>query len=57
MWNASGWAARIVQHEVDHLAGRMYIDGMQTRSFASNEELFKHPPTHLDAVNDGMQTQ
>jgi peptide deformylase len=36
---ASGWYARILQHEVDHLAGTLYIDRMQTRSFTSMENL------------------
>jgi peptide deformylase len=40
---ASGWFARILQHEIDHLLGRLYIDTMDTRSFttAENLELFK----------------
>ena len=33
----SGWPARIVQHEVDHLAGVLYIDRMDTRTFTTNE--------------------
>jgi peptide deformylase len=32
---ASGWYARILQHEIDHLHGALYIDRMRTRSFAS----------------------
>jgi peptide deformylase len=31
----SGWAARIVQHEVDHLRGRLYLDRVQTRSLST----------------------
>lgn len=31
----SGWAARIVQHEVDHLGGRLYLDRVETRSLSS----------------------
>jgi peptide deformylase len=30
---ASGWYARILQHEVDHLHGTLYIDRMHTRTF------------------------
>ena len=30
---ASGWYARILQHEIDHLHGSLYIDRMHTRSF------------------------
>jgi peptide deformylase len=33
--DASGWYARILQHEVDHLNGTLYIDRMRTRSFTS----------------------
>jgi peptide deformylase len=31
----SGWYARILQHEIDHLRGRLYIDRMQSRTFTS----------------------
>jgi peptide deformylase len=31
--HASGWYARILQHEIDHLNGTLYIDRMQTRTF------------------------
>lgn len=29
---AAGWYARILQHEIDHLDGRLYLDRMWTRS-------------------------
>jgi peptide deformylase len=32
---ASGWYARILQHEIDHLHGGLYIDRMYTRTFTS----------------------
>jgi peptide deformylase len=32
---ASGWYARILQHEIDHLHGRLYIDRMQSRTFTN----------------------
>jgi peptide deformylase len=32
---ASGWYARILQHEIDHLRGTLYIDRMQSRTFTS----------------------
>ncbi|MFY9532073.1 MAG: peptide deformylase [Candidatus Acidiferrales bacterium] len=32
---ASGWYARILQHEIDHLGGKLYIDRMRSRSFTS----------------------
>lgn len=34
-FRAKGWPARILQHEVDHLDGTLYIDRMQTRSFST----------------------
>ena len=33
--DASGWYARILQHEIDHLHGNLYIDRMVARSFSS----------------------
>ena len=35
--NASGWYARILQHEIDHLDGILYVDRMLPRSFANAE--------------------
>jgi peptide deformylase len=34
---ASGWYARILQHEIDHLHGALYIDRMRSRTFTSLE--------------------
>lgn len=34
---ASGWYARILQHEIDHLNGTLYIDHMDSRTFMSLE--------------------
>ena len=34
---ASGWYARILQHEIDHLHGTLYLDRMQSRTFCSIE--------------------
>lgn len=36
---ASGWHARILQHEVDHLHGRLYLDRMLSRSFCTQEQM------------------
>jgi peptide deformylase len=38
---ARGWYARILQHEIDHLHGRLYLDRMLTRSFTTREN-FEH---------------
>lgn len=32
---AQGWYARILQHEIDHLKGTLYIDRMNSRTFMS----------------------
>jgi len=32
---AQGWYARILQHEIDHLNGALYIDRMQSRTFTT----------------------
>jgi peptide deformylase len=32
---AAGWYARILQHEIDHLLGNIYIDCMRSRTFTS----------------------
>nr|XP_057932501.1 peptide deformylase, mitochondrial [Doryrhamphus excisus] len=32
-WQASGWPARILQHEMDHLDGVLYIDRMDCKTF------------------------
>jgi peptide deformylase len=39
---AEGWYARILQHEIDHLHGRLYIDRMDTRSFMTVDNLTRH---------------
>ena len=35
--DARGWYARILQHEIDHLHGALYIDRMLTRSYTTVE--------------------
>jgi peptide deformylase len=32
-----GWPARILQHEIDHLKGTLYIDRMDTRTFTTTD--------------------
>jgi peptide deformylase len=34
-----GWPARILQHEVDHLDGTLYVDRMVSRSFSTGEQV------------------
>jgi peptide deformylase len=38
-WN--GWPARILQHEIDHLNSTLYIDHMDTTTFATTENLVR----------------
>ena len=40
--DATGWYARILQHEIDHLHGAIYIDRMQPRTFMSVELFNKY---------------
>ncbi|XP_027703397.1 peptide deformylase, mitochondrial [Vombatus ursinus] len=35
VWQARGWLARIVQHEVDHLQGCLFIDKMDSKTFTN----------------------
>jgi peptide deformylase len=35
--DAEGWYARILQHEIDHLNGTLYIDRMHSRTFTTQE--------------------
>jgi peptide deformylase len=39
---ASGWYARILQHEIDHLRGTLYIDRMLVHSFSTVENYTRH---------------
>lgn len=34
---AQGWYARILQHEIDHLNGTLYIDRMDSRTFTTTD--------------------
>ena len=39
--NAHGWYARILQHEIDHLNGTLYVDRMNTRTLTNTENAFR----------------
>lgn len=39
--NAHGWYARILQHEIDHLNGTLYIDRMKTRTLTTSENMLR----------------
>ena len=44
--DASGWYARILQHEIDHLQGTVYIDRMQPRTFMSLDNFNRYWKEH-----------
>lgn len=39
---AVGWYARILQHEIDHLDGLLYLDRMEPRSFSTQTNYLRH---------------
>lgn len=39
---ASGWHARILQHEIDHLFGTLYLDRVYTRTLMTHENYSKY---------------
>jgi peptide deformylase len=42
MIEATGWYARILQHEIDHLGGMLYIDRMNSRTFFTQDNYVRH---------------
>ena len=40
--HARGWYARILQHEIDHLDGTLYVDRMHTRTLTTQAALGRH---------------
>jgi len=44
--NARGWYARILQHEIDHLNGILYIDRMKTRTLTTGENIVRYWVQH-----------
>ncbi|MGW2724453.1 peptide deformylase [Streptomyces sp. NPDC001492] len=49
----SGWPARIVQHETDHLDGTLYLDRAELRSLSSNQAMAQRwtQPTPKEAAH------
>ena len=39
---ATGWYARILQHEIDHLGGVLYVDRMKSRTFFTQDNYGRH---------------
>jgi peptide deformylase len=57
---ASGWYARILQHEIDHLHGGLYIDCMHSRTFTSADnwtEYWKGKSVKEIKKTLGLQTE
>jgi len=50
----SGWHARILQHEVDHLNGILYVDRMFTRSFMTTANYVDWVGQPLSVVRDAF---
>ncbi|MBB4688968.1 peptide deformylase [Amycolatopsis jiangsuensis] len=50
----SGWPARIVQHETDHLHGILYLDRAETRSLSTHEAVARRwaQPTPAEAARE-----
>ena len=44
--DAHGWYARILQHEIDHLNGILYVDRMKTRTYTTGENFIRHWMNH-----------
>jgi len=40
--DAGGWYARILQHEIDHLQGVLYLDRMNSRSFCTQDNYARY---------------
>ncbi|MDQ0766162.1 peptide deformylase [Streptomyces canus] len=54
----SGWPARIVQHETDHLDGMLYLDRAELRSLSSNQamaERWTQPTPQQAAASLGFE--
>lgn len=49
-FRASGWQARILQHECDHVRGILYVDRMRPRSLCATDNL----PTWMKTLPDGV---
>jgi peptide deformylase len=39
---ATGWYARILQHEIDHLSGALYVDRMRSVSLCTLDNFSRH---------------
>jgi peptide deformylase len=52
---AKGWYARILQHEIDHLQGRLYVDRMEPRSFMTTDNFNRYwKDLPLSLIRNGL---
>lgn len=58
--DASGWYARILQHEIDHLNGTLYIDRMRTDTLTTSKNFGRYcagvPIAELVAASDAWRS-
>jgi peptide deformylase len=57
VWRFRGWPARILQHEVDHLRGTLYVDRMHPRSLCGPEEAHRWLGRSTDEIADGLRVE
>ncbi|MBK7857573.1 MAG: peptide deformylase [Archangiaceae bacterium] len=54
-WRVRGWPARILQHEMDHLNGVLYVDRMITRTFGTLTQVKAlYGGKHIDEVKQSL---
>lgn len=55
---AKGWYARILQHEIEHLSGHLYIDKVQLRTLTTTENYIKlHKDKSIHEVQISLSAQ
>ncbi len=55
LFEAHGWAARVVQHECDHLDGVLYVDRAEPRSLAFLKEYRRFGPPIVIEGEEGEE--
>jgi uncharacterized protein len=55
--HAEGWYARILQHEIDHLNGTLYIDRMDSRTFTTQDGYMARTIPFRQAIRDYVARQ
>ena len=54
-WRVSGWPARILQHECDHLDGTLYVDRMISRSLCSGPNTGRWAGKSLEEIAEALR--